>query len=65
MISDELRNKWNKKVNAIKEAIENKSIDLNDWEISFIDSIDIQLNSKKDISFKQSSILSKIYDKIE
>jgi len=64
MISDELRNKWNKKVNAIKEAIENKSIDLNDWEISFIDSIDIQLNNKKDISFKQSSILSKIYDKI-
>ena len=65
MISDELRNKWNKKVNAIKQAIENKSIDLNDWEISFIYSIDIQLNSKKDISFKQSSILSKIYDKIE
>lgn len=64
MISDELRNKWKRKLNTIKEAIDDNKLNLNDWELSFIDSIDTQLSNEKDLTIKQSSVLYRIYDKI-
>lgn len=61
MISDELKNKWKSKLNHIK----NHQDKLTDWELGFIDSIDNILSKNEEISFKQSSVLSRIYDKVE
>jgi len=61
MISDETRNKWKSKLKHIL----NHQDKLSDWELTFIDSIDSVLSKDHDISFKQSSILSKIYEKVE
>jgi hypothetical protein len=61
MISEETRNKWKSKLNHILKHQDK----LNEWEIGFIDSIDILLSKNEDISFKQSSILSRIYIKVE
>lgn len=60
MISDETRNKWKSKLKVILNH-QNK---LNDWELGFIDSIDMILNKDDDISLKQSSILTRIYEKV-
>lgn len=64
MISTELKNKWKIKIKTILEAQDTGIIKLNDWELGFIDSVDITLSENKELSFKQSSCLSKIYNRI-
>ena len=58
-ISKETRDGWNLKVKAVKQ-----SLDLNDWESYFIDSIQRTLLSGKDISMKQSLVLNIIYNRV-
>lgn len=65
MLSKETKRNWRIQVETIQEAYNLCLIELNNWEIEFLDSIEIQLHNKKDLSFKQSSILRKIYDKIQ
>jgi hypothetical protein len=60
MISEETRNKWKSKLKVILNH-QNK---LNNWELGFIDSIDMILNKDDDISLKQSSILTRVYEKV-
>jgi hypothetical protein len=64
MISQQTIDTWNNKIKTIKSAIKTKHITLNDWELRFINNIDSLLHSNIEISFKQSSTLSKIYDRI-
>ena len=65
MISEETKEKWRKKLTAIAVARCSGSLSLSEWESEFIDSINTAINTDKELSFKQSSVLSKIYGKIE
>jgi len=61
----EIFEKWKIKKQAILDCYNSGHLDLNEWEINFIDSIDILLSNNSELSFKQSSCLSKIFDRIE
>lgn len=63
MISNETREKWKDKLDTIIKSLDNCCVELNKWEIEFIDSIDKLLSDNKDLSFKQSKCLNKIYEK--
>lgn len=60
-VTDEMREKWRHRVNFCKKH-PNK---LNDWMLGFIDSLDAQLSSGRDLSLKQSFKLGEIYHEIE
>lgn len=64
MISARTREKWIMKLRTIQEAVEYNSMQLNDWEIMFIDSIDRLLSEGKDISMQQSITLNRIYGRV-
>lgn len=64
MISTETREKWKRKIDAIHEAIKQEKLETSEWEREFIASIFIATHQEKDLSFKQSSILGKIYARI-
>lgn len=64
MISDETKNKWKRKTNAIIEACDLGRIELNNWEEEFMDSISILVSEDMELSFKQSSTLNSIYERI-
>lgn len=63
-VSEETRDKWKSKLTAIRDAVNYKNIELSEWEDGFINSIYEPVFIGKDISFKQSSCLSRIYQKI-
>lgn len=63
-VSDETRKKWRDKTETIIEANNYGAINLSDWESGFIDSVWEQINTMRDLSFKQSCALSKIYEKV-
>jgi hypothetical protein len=63
-ISDETRKKWKEKIESIIEADNYGCITLTAWEQGFVDSVFLVLDSGKDLSMKQSSALSRIYEKI-
>ena len=64
-VTDEMRTKWRKRLSTIAEAREIGALSLSDWETEFIDSIEIQISNDRDLSFKQSSILGRIYAKVQ
>lgn len=64
MISEETRMKWNRYLKIIHTAVESGELQLNTWEEEFIDSISVVLSNGKDLSFKQSSCLTQIYEKV-
>ena len=65
MISNETRDKWRNKLDTILGASEVMQIELNDWEIDFFNSIYTKVFSEnKDLSWKQSQALNKIYERI-
>lgn len=65
MISDETRDKWETKIETILEAAEVCQIELNEWETDFMESIHNQVvYQNKDLSWKQSKALNKIYERI-
>jgi len=64
-VSESTRLLWRKKIETIYEAFNYGCIELNEWESKFIDSIYSQINTLHDLSFKQSSALSKIYNRIQ
>ena len=63
-ISDETIAKWKEKINTIIEADNYGCITLTDWEHGFIDSVYLEVMSGKILSMKQSSALSRIYEKV-
>lgn len=63
-ITESMREKWKHKCEVIIESIDCNQLKLNDWEERFMDSIDDKLSKGKDLSFKQSKCLRKIFDKI-
>jgi hypothetical protein len=60
-ISDETRKKWQDKLKVVLRKTEH----LNDWETSFITSVEFMLAKKEDLSFQQSSTLHKIYERLD
>ena len=65
MISDITRDKWKTKIETTLEAAEVCQIELNDWEVDFIESIHNQvIFQNKDLTWKQSQSLNKIYERI-
>ena len=65
VISDETRDKWKTKIETIFEALNEGQINLNDWEIDFFTSIyGNVINEEKDLSWKQSQALNKLYERI-
>lgn len=65
MISEDRKNEWRNQIETIVSEIEISKLILSEWENDFIDSVDIQISDGKELSFKQSSILRKIYSRIE
>jgi hypothetical protein len=63
VISDNTRKLWKEKLKAIEEANDYGCIELSEWEVSFLDSISIQVN-ERDLSMKQSLALNKIYERV-
>ena len=63
-ISNETREKWNDKIKTIFEAYNYGCIELTKWEQDFIESIEMRINGGQDLTFPQSSTLTKIYNKI-
>lgn len=59
-----LEKEWRDKFETICEANDVCQIELNEWEVDFLESIEIMLSQGKILSFKQSSILRRIYDRI-
>jgi hypothetical protein len=64
-VSEETRKKWREKIETILEALNLGFIELNEWESKFIDSVWLQINTMHDLSFKQSSALNRIYEKVQ
>ena len=60
-ISPETRNRWNERI----EFCSLHDFLLTEWECGFLDSLDESLSTGKDLSHKQSKVLSKIFHKIE
>lgn len=64
MISEETRMKWDRYLRTIHDSVVSGELNLNPWEEEFIDSISTVLSNNKDLSFKQSSCLTRIYEKV-
>lgn len=64
MVTQELRDKWKHKLETIEEAIEVGQLDLTPWEQDFCQSVTEQLENGRDLSFKQTSIIYRLYDRI-
>jgi len=65
MISDETRDKWRDKLDTILGASEVGQCEMNDWESSFFNSIYTNVfANNKDLSWKQSQVLNKIYERV-
>lgn len=65
MISDETREKWRIKLDTILEASDVDQIELNEWESDFFNSIYTKVFAEnKDLSWKQSQALNKIYKRV-
>jgi hypothetical protein len=60
-VSEERKKEWQDQVDFILEHGEGN---LTEWETDFADSISKQLSNKKELSFKQSSVLRKIAIKL-
>ena len=65
MLSEKRVQEWKDQLQTIFESIEVCCLSPNNWEVEFLDSIELQLSQDKELSFKQSSILRKIYGRIE
>lgn len=65
MISEDTKEKWKNKINSIYRAFEVDQIELNEWESAFIESLyERVFNQNRDLSWKQTKILNRIYEKI-
>ena len=53
------------KLSIIKNAVEMGCLRLNDWEIGFIDSIEIWISQEKLVTWNQSKVINRIYERIE
>lgn len=60
MLSEETRSKWDFKIKEINKVLHK----LNDYELDFMEGISYLRNLGEDVSFRQSQLLNKIYDKI-
>jgi hypothetical protein len=60
--SEALRRKWREECDYL---LENGDTYMSDWERDFVDSISVQLGREKDLTFKQSSTLGRIFHKVQ
>ena len=65
MTREELFEEWLTQIETILEAYDVQCVELTNWEVDFLESITDQLKTAGEISFKQSSALRKIYNKIK
>lgn len=65
MITEATRRRWKRQLSAVQTAAECDMLDLSDWEVDFVESVEKLLNEDKDLSFKQSCKLGRIYDRAE
>ncbi len=63
MISEETREKWKTRTSCLIAQGFHGEIALNEWETDFLCNVSRLVDSNKDLSFKQSSTLTKIYNK--
>jgi hypothetical protein len=61
MISDDTRSRWDSRIALCVKYYEK----LNDWEMGFIDSVQVWRAQGTDLSFKQSSKLADIFHALE
>jgi len=61
-VAKEFQEKWQRQINYLLEYAEGH---VTQWEADFIDSIAYELSKEKYLTFKQSSVLRKIYDKVQ
>jgi hypothetical protein len=64
MISEETRKNWQHKIDRLFVNMEYNTDLITEWEYDFLVSINSQLNMAKDLSFKQSKTLNRIYEKM-
>jgi len=64
MITEATRKKWDEKIDSIYICLTNSSINCSDWEIEFIDSIQLRREKGFDLSHKQVKVLNRIFEKI-
>lgn len=60
-ITPQMRRKWDKRIAYCLEHSE----EMNEWEVSFINSLEVQRAAEKDLSFRQVQKLYQIYKKVE
>jgi hypothetical protein len=63
MISQQTRDRWDKKIAFLLEHVEDGG--LTSWEIDFVDSVSIRREYGKDLSMQQAITLNRIYRKAE
>lgn len=62
-MNEELRVKWQSKIETIIESYNMGCTELNKWEMEFLDSLERQLSEGKELTWKQSKKLNQIYEK--
>ncbi len=64
LISDETRHKWSHRVDVVISAMQDHSLNLNDWEKEFMSSVSLKLDDNKDLSIKEGMKLEEIWNKV-
>ena len=60
-ISEHTRTKWDERIEFLLDNGER----LTEWEAEFVDSLSIRRSGGRDLTFKQSKILNRIFHRIE
>lgn len=64
-VTDAMREKWKKQASSCVKAGEQGYVNLSEWETMFVHNMVILLSQDRDLSFKQSSALGRIYARIQ
>ena len=56
-VTEEMRVKWDERIRILLK----RESDLSEWEIGFVESLQIRRNTDKDLSFNQSSKLNEVF----
>jgi hypothetical protein len=64
MVTQETRNNWKKKIDAVNETTMKRLLILTNWEESFMWSVTERINNNQDLTMQQSIALNSIYRRI-
>lgn len=62
-VTPEMRSRWSQRIKTLVAA-QKLGYVFTDWETNFIVHLAEKLNDKKDLTFNESSCLSRIYSKV-